>query len=417
LSEKGGFASLFFCQSLAYTSRPPELNHKKRRIIMFRLYTWTLALIFSVSVQANQLPDPLDLPAQKTARAVSSLMTDITTAGDRLIVVGGEGAVLYSDDSGASWQQADVPVRVALTSVQFVNDQLGWAVGHDGLILNTTDAGESWAVQLTGRATGEKLLATATAWQASVEEQMGGELSPEEEEALYLQMDAAAMAVDEAQREIEIGPNRPFMDVYFRNENEGYAVGAFGYFFSTQDGGATWEDSSSLLPNYELLNLYGITELSGGEMVIVGEFGLVLHSADGGKTWVQQDVGYQGSLFGVYPGALDGVGLIVGLRGNAFLSHDGGVSWRNIKAGRTSILDVATIPDDKAVFVGLAGAVTVVDMFSHVSKRVPVKSRSHFASVAVTKDGNLVLVGDSGIIRIKESGEVLPVEIKMEAAQ
>ncbi len=386
---------------------------------MLRLVTFALALLFSLSSHANTLPDPLDLPAQKTDRAIISLMTDIAWAGSRLVAVGENGFILYSDDEGATWQQADVPVRVALTKLQFVGDRLGWAVGHDAVILHTQDGGESWQLQLSGRETGDKLLAAATKWQTTVEEKLAAEdLTAEQQDELTLQLDAAMLAVDEAQREIEVGPNRPFMDVFFRNEQEGYVVGAFGYFFSTKDGGKTWQDNSAVLPNYELLNLYGITELSGGEMIVVGEFGLVLVSDDGGESWWQHDLGYQGSLFGVYPGALADVGVAVGLRGNTFLTYDGGINWRQITPGKASILDMVNTADNRRViFVGLAGSVAVVNLMTHKTEQIPVKTRAHFAAVEVTKGGSFVLVGSNGIMRINESGEVLPVELKMEAAK
>ncbi|MEE8056872.1 MAG: YCF48-related protein [Pseudomonadales bacterium] len=384
---------------------------------MLQLYSMVLTLLLSMSVQANQLADPLDMPAQQEAKAIHSLMLDVAWAGNRLVSVGEYGYVLYSDDQGVTWQQAEVPVQVALTAVYFVNAQRGWAVGHDGVILHSDDNGETWAVQLDGRATGAKLLTAATDWKVRIDQMMDGELTSEEEEALSLQVDAVDLALDEAQREVEVGPWRPFMDVYFRNENEGYAVGAFGYFFSTKDGGKTWFDSSPSLPNYELLNLYGFTELASGELLIVGEFGFVLRSADGGQTWQQQDIGYEGSLFGVRGVSDNNVALAVGLRGNAFLSPDGGLSWRAIKVGKTSILDIAVIAEKKVIFVGLAGAVTLLDLMTYKTEDIKVRTRAHFASVASAKDGNFVLLGTSGIMRINDKGDVLPVKFNVEGAK
>jgi len=58
--------------------------------------------------------------------------------------------IAYSDDDAQTWQQASVPVSLTLTSVFFANPQLGWATGHEGVILVTRDGGETWEVQLTG---------------------------------------------------------------------------------------------------------------------------------------------------------------------------------------------------------------------------------------------------------------------------
>ena len=43
----------------------------------------------------------------------------------------------------------DIPTRVTLTGVFMHDPHLGWAVGHDGIILGTRDGGESWT-DLTG---------------------------------------------------------------------------------------------------------------------------------------------------------------------------------------------------------------------------------------------------------------------------
>ena len=41
-------------------------------------------------------------------------------------------------------QQIDVPTRAMLTGVTFVSNDVGLAVGHDSVILRTTDGGNTW---------------------------------------------------------------------------------------------------------------------------------------------------------------------------------------------------------------------------------------------------------------------------------
>ncbi len=43
-----------------------------------------------------------------------------------------------------------------LTAVYFINQQRGWAVGHDGLILVSDDGGENWRIQRDGLAVQEQ---------------------------------------------------------------------------------------------------------------------------------------------------------------------------------------------------------------------------------------------------------------------
>lgn len=104
---------------------------------------------FAVALTLAPLPqavaagfvDPLDRPAQVSPLASKSLMQGVTRAGARLVAVGQRGHILVSDDSGATWSQAKVPVSSDLTAVFFANDKMGWAVGHDGVILNSVDGG------------------------------------------------------------------------------------------------------------------------------------------------------------------------------------------------------------------------------------------------------------------------------------
>jgi hypothetical protein len=37
-----------------------------------------------------------------------------------------------------------------LNSIKFFNESIGWAVGNEGVIVNTTDGGESWRNQVSG---------------------------------------------------------------------------------------------------------------------------------------------------------------------------------------------------------------------------------------------------------------------------
>ncbi len=107
--------------------------------------------------------DVLDRPAQMTPLAARRLLQSVARAGDRLVGVGPRGHIVVSADGGATWKQSVVPVSSDLTAVYFVNDKNGWAVGHDGVVLATTDGGESWVKQLDGRAANGLLLKTMEA--------------------------------------------------------------------------------------------------------------------------------------------------------------------------------------------------------------------------------------------------------------
>jgi len=59
-------------------------------------------------------------------------------------MVGSDGVIFKSTDSGATWVQQTSPVTLTLFDVFFKNATEGWAVGDNGVILVTTD-GTTWA--------------------------------------------------------------------------------------------------------------------------------------------------------------------------------------------------------------------------------------------------------------------------------
>ena len=63
---------------------------------------------------------------------------------------------------GKTWTQAEhVPVRSTLLDIDFApdNELEGWAVGHEGVILHTSDGGKTWELQYDGLRYGEEGLA------------------------------------------------------------------------------------------------------------------------------------------------------------------------------------------------------------------------------------------------------------------
>ncbi|HJV25970.1 MAG TPA: YCF48-related protein [Aromatoleum sp.] len=67
-----------------------------------------------------------------------------------LRVVGEFGRMLVSHDSGASWREAKAPVETSLMAVAFRDARHGVAVGLDGVVVTTEDGGDSWRLAETG---------------------------------------------------------------------------------------------------------------------------------------------------------------------------------------------------------------------------------------------------------------------------
>lgn len=277
--------------------------------------------------QASAAKTPaLERPAMASAKASRSLLQALAQAGSRIVAVGEYGHILYSDDQGQSWLQARVPVSVMLTSVHFVNAQEGWAVGHGGVILYSSDAGASWQLQRKDA-------------RNALDCDDGG--------------NAAPGSADNCNKSAA-----PLLGVWFSDNQNGFAVGAYGYFLVTHDGGSSWQDASAALNNPEGWHLNAIQGLPGSNtLFIVGEHGMLFRSQDRGASWQTLPAPFEGSFFGVSALAPDMV-LIYGLQGRLFASVDQGGSWRQVQSGVSSGLNAAArLSDGHVVVAGNAGVV------------------------------------------------------------
>jgi photosystem II stability/assembly factor-like uncharacterized protein len=291
------------------------------------------AMAFGASIQGV-----LERPALKVKEPARSVLIDVTIAEDRLVAVGERGIVVYSDDAGNTWQQAQVPVSVGLTAVYFPSQQNGWAAGHGGVILHTADGGKTWERQLEGVQAARMALENA---QASAER-----VGPED-------LDAQQM-VDNAKLLVKDGPDKPFLDLYFENDRVGFVVGSYGLIFKTEDGGATWKCLMDSVENAQSLNLYAI-RAAGDVIYLVGEQGLFLVSKDSGGSFRKVATPYHGTYFDLfaYP---SGELVLVGLQGNAYWSADQGETFHKseVDAG-VSFTHVTQYRHDILLFANQAG--------------------------------------------------------------
>lgn len=270
--------------------------------------------------------DLLLMPAMKTKHPEKGLLLDITRAGERIVAVGENGRIIYSDDNADSWTQAEVPVCVTLTAVCFPVPEKGWAAGHDGVILHSTDGGSTWAKQTDGSRINDTAFAQVKAVFSQKTAPPAG--SPAAVFNEYDWMDFEIYLKDMAHL-TEEGATWPFMDIHFFDEANGIAVGAFGMAVETVDGGETWHPFLDRLVNPIGLHYYGIARV-GEDLFLAGEMGIVLRSPDMGKTWTRPPSPYEGSFFGVNGTAAGDTVVIFGLRGNAFRSTDRGQSWQRL---------------------------------------------------------------------------------------
>ncbi|TVO63607.1 WD40/YVTN/BNR-like repeat-containing protein [Denitromonas ohlonensis] len=280
-----------------------------------------LCLLLPTTAPAADFQDVLDTPVVTSPLATRGLINGLTLAGQRVVGVGQRGHIVYSDDQGANWQQATVPVSSDLVAVSFPSPQRGWAVGHDGVVLTTTDAGATWHTQLDGHRVGELMLA-------------------------YYQAKGDAQWTAEAERFVAQGAESPFLDVWFADEQTGFVVGAFNLILQTTDGGATWTPWLDRTENPQALHLYAIRP-AAGELWVTGEQGLVLRLDAAEARFRAVETPYKGSYFGLT--GTSGAVIVFGLRGNAYRSTDLGEHWIKLDTGLEEGLTAAASDGAQAV--------------------------------------------------------------------
>lgn len=355
---------------------------------------------------AFALEDVIDKPARPTELAPESLLNDVVRAGDRIVAVGERGHIIYSDDEGQSWTQAQVPVSVTLTGIDFSSDAKGWAVGHSGVVLHSEDAGANWEIQLTGIRAAELAIASQEDAIANMEARV--EAAPEDEKGdLEWALDDLYFSLENMQADLDIGPVNPFLDVWFGDNDNGFVVGAYGMLFHTKDGGETWQDWAPKLENPQKFHLNSVTRVAGGAMVIVGEAGQIHVSVDGGDTWERRESPYPGSLFGVIGTGRVNEILAFGLRGTLMFSSDLGKSWSMVNTGSTATLNDGMAKDDRVVLVGNGGTVLTSGNGGDTFRDYVRADRQGLMSVVPADGTDLLMVGESGVTITDAQGKNL----------
>jgi photosystem II stability/assembly factor-like uncharacterized protein len=335
------------------------------------------------SLSAANRYDVLELPAIPSEKAIHAPLFFVGKFGDRYFAAGQMGHILFSDDGGTTWTQAEVPVRSTLLDVFFINDQLGWAVGHEGVILHSTDGGKTWVKQYDGIRYGQEGLAYYT---RLAEEDPENEIYP--------------FMIGEMEFAISQGADKPLFRVFFHDENYGHAVGAYGMALVTRDGGKHWVHNLETYDNDNFNHVFDFAPLPDpGRFFLIGEAGLLMI----GNTNVEiaqrvASVPWEGSFF-TGAAAADGAIIVGGLRGRMFRTSDEGESWVAVEKPPTSALVASTrLADGRLVFAGVAGEILVSadDGLSFSKSPVSISGESIF-DLTEGEGGTLLLAGPKGI--------------------
>ncbi len=226
------------------------------------------------------------------------------------LVVGDGGLMLATSDGGQTWEKMEVDMRppgarqrpggggpppgfgrggpAPLYNIYFIDENVGYITGGRATILKTEDGGKTWS---------RKMAMSATP---------GRDGNPR--------------------------PLRAnLMGIQMINETTGFIAGSENTILKTTDGGESWVGSSERARVGEtrnnLENIWFVSETTGW---VIGSFGTLLHTADGGETWEKRNPGFDNNLFGIHF-VDENTGWICGQEGLILHTADAGATWNQQK--------------------------------------------------------------------------------------
>jgi photosystem II stability/assembly factor-like uncharacterized protein len=255
--------------------------------------------------------------------------------------------VLKTLDGGKNWTETlirapDIQIE-RLSSIHFVNPEIGWAVGNDtlqnGVLIKTTDGGATWrATRLQ-----QKQLPTTVFFVDENNGWMGGTTAFGEDDeeprpsAIMSTIDGGATW--QPQNNVPIA----ILDLFFLDNKTGWASGALGYLYHTDDGGLSWNQQHSeietnvnmMIPGSEgalkfrMLRVQFINPTVGFAAATSqdDDTGRFMATSNGGKSWRRQWILADAGLLDVYF-ANENEGWGIANQGS-FVYHttDGGKNW------------------------------------------------------------------------------------------
>jgi len=201
------------------------------------------------------------------------------------------------------WRGLDSGSEESLTDVHFVDTSTGWVVGANGTILCTTDSGASWTSQTSG--VSADLLAViftdpTNGWICG------------ESGTLLRTTDGLTW------RRQFVGTTDTLVELSFANRSHGWVIGEGGTLLRTLNGGRSWSDISPDFLGDIPVRVDFVSTTTG---FIACEEEYLFYTDDGGLTWSDSDLQWPGAS-GFYAWAdnfisyVNGFYLVVNFEGN-----------------------------------------------------------------------------------------------------
>jgi photosystem II stability/assembly factor-like uncharacterized protein len=213
--------------------------------------------------------------------------------------------LLHSADGGFTWNEVETGHRGTFHQMDFISDQVGFALTDDPELLKTTDAGSTWEIlnipfdstYFSDLLFLDENTGFICAWPNTLLKTLNGGTDWE----IY-----------------SFDTLNHINSADFINAEEGWVVGSQGFAAHTRDGGNSWEIST--FPSYGLIDVDFVNNLTG---YILSYYG-IYKTNNGGVSWeeVLLDLMYPEDI--IFHDTLNGW---ITDENRVYRTYDGGESW------------------------------------------------------------------------------------------
>lgn len=249
--------------------------------------------------------------SSQTSNTSNNLNSIFFVDGTTGWAVGENGTILRTADAGITWNALEILQFSGIQEVEFTSTSRGWIVNDQGEIYLSNNGGSAW----------ERLLSGSPLFGLSVP---GTEFQGEEGYAVG-DLGRISSTVDGENWEDfqNIPTSNKLLDVFFPNAHQGWAVGTGGTIVFTNDRSDSWSPQSAPAGVGNLNSVHFITREHG---IAVGDGGKIIKTTNRGSSWTEIPSSTTENLNGVFFTSETNV-RIVGNNGTSLVSTDGGESW------------------------------------------------------------------------------------------
>ncbi|MEI6823271.1 MAG: YCF48-related protein [Bacteroidota bacterium] len=202
--------------------------------------------------------------------------------------VGYNGTIKKTTNAGSTWTTLTSGTTNALYSIYFTNDSTGYSVGDVGIILKTTNSGNTWST-------------------------------------------------------LTSGTTETLQSVCFTNANTGYVVGSNGTIKKTTNAGNTWTPITSYTTSW--LKSIDFVNLDTGYVTGANS---ILKTTDAGNTWLPSGSTHLTNVF--FTTQNIGYGVYE-TSSTIYKTYDGGTTWTTLTSGTTDWLQSIFFTDVNTGYV------------------------------------------------------------------